>query len=111
MDASDVLLAVWDAQQAAGLGGTADVVDHARGPGRRVTVIWPAGSSGGSGESRKVLQAVSFPASDGGSSAMAASVSRMAKKVVASCWSAATASSRIRKPPSCSVALAPWANR
>jgi hypothetical protein len=40
---SDVVLAVWDGKPAGGLGGTADVVEHARTLGRPVKVIWPAG--------------------------------------------------------------------
>lgn len=43
VDTSDALLAVWDGQPSRGLGGTADVVDHARATGRRVVVVWPAG--------------------------------------------------------------------
>lgn len=42
-DESDILLAVWDGQPAAGKGGTADVVNHARAHGKRVLVIWPDG--------------------------------------------------------------------
>ncbi|GAA3259017.1 hypothetical protein ACFO1B_53120 [Dactylosporangium siamense] len=38
-----VLLAVWDGRPAAGRGGTADVVAHARSLGRPVHVLWPAG--------------------------------------------------------------------
>lgn len=41
----ELLLAVWDGQPAAGLGGTADVVSHATGCGKFVEVIWPDGSS------------------------------------------------------------------
>ncbi|AHH95034.1 hypothetical protein GCM10010174_56990 [Kutzneria viridogrisea] len=44
---ADHLVAVWDGQPAAGQGGTADVVTHARGQGLPVTVIWPEGSSRG----------------------------------------------------------------
>lgn len=40
---SDVLVAVWDGQPAAGRGGTADAVAHARSLGKPVVVIWPAG--------------------------------------------------------------------
>lgn len=40
---SDVLVAVWDGQPAASMGGTADVVSHARARGKRVVVIWPEG--------------------------------------------------------------------
>jgi hypothetical protein len=42
---SDLLLAVWDGEPAAGLGGTADVVAYARKLGREVAVIWPRGAS------------------------------------------------------------------
>jgi hypothetical protein len=42
VDETDVLLAVWNGQPAAGLGGTADVVAHAREKGRQVLVIDPA---------------------------------------------------------------------
>jgi hypothetical protein len=44
-DSSDRLIAVWDGKPAAGLGGTADVVDYARALGHPVDVVWPAGSS------------------------------------------------------------------
>lgn len=44
-DESDVLIAVWDGQPAAGLGGTGDVVAYARGKGTRVEVLWPDGVS------------------------------------------------------------------
>ncbi len=39
----DVLLAVWDGKEARGLGGTADIVDYARGLDRRIRIIWPDG--------------------------------------------------------------------
>ncbi|MBM9459499.1 hypothetical protein JK386_06260 [Nocardioides sp. zg-536] len=42
-DESDVLIAVWDGQPAAGLGGTGDVVAYARSKGTRVEVLWPEG--------------------------------------------------------------------
>lgn len=42
---SDVLIAVWDGEPARGLGGTGDVVAHARALGREVRVIWPPGLS------------------------------------------------------------------
>jgi hypothetical protein len=45
VDASDVLIAVWDGDPAAGTGGTADVVDYARARGRDVRVIWPPGAT------------------------------------------------------------------
>ncbi|MGI9098165.1 MAG: hypothetical protein ACR2H2_06675 [Solirubrobacteraceae bacterium] len=41
---SDRLLAVWDGKPSGGLGGTADVVAHARHVGVPVDVIWPAGA-------------------------------------------------------------------
>jgi hypothetical protein len=41
--AADVLIAIWDGQEARGKGGTADVVRYAQTKGRRVLVIWPAG--------------------------------------------------------------------
>lgn len=36
-------MAVWDGDAAAGLGGTADVVDYAHACGREAVVIWPPG--------------------------------------------------------------------
>lgn len=45
VDASDILLAVWDGEPAAGLGGTADVVQYASSQGKKVKVIWPEGAS------------------------------------------------------------------
>lgn len=45
VEACDVLMAVWDGAAAAGLGGTADVVDYAHACGREVVVIWPPGST------------------------------------------------------------------
>jgi hypothetical protein len=39
------MLAVWDGEPAAGLGGTADVVRFARSQGKPVTIIWPAGAA------------------------------------------------------------------
>ena len=42
---ADELLAVWDGQPARGHGGTADVVDAARGRGMPVTIVWPAGAT------------------------------------------------------------------
>jgi hypothetical protein len=47
VDGADRLVAVWDGRPAAGLGGTADVVTHARGHGVPVTVIWPDGCQRG----------------------------------------------------------------
>lgn len=43
VDASDLLLAVWDGQPSRGHGGTADVVAYAEVQGRPVRVVWPAG--------------------------------------------------------------------
>lgn len=40
----DMLIAVWDGKEAAGKGGTGDVVNHARACGREVQVVWPEGS-------------------------------------------------------------------
>ena len=45
VDRCDLLLAVWDGQPAAGLGGTADVVSHATSRSKSVKIIWPDGSS------------------------------------------------------------------
>jgi hypothetical protein len=47
VERSSVLLAVWDGRPAAGYGGTADVVAHARSLGRPVHVVWPAGVTRG----------------------------------------------------------------
>jgi hypothetical protein len=44
VDGCDMLFAVWDGHGAAGEGGTADIVAHARARNTKVTVIWPAGS-------------------------------------------------------------------
>lgn len=40
----DRLIAVWDSGPSGGLGGTADVVEHARRLGTPVDVIWPEGA-------------------------------------------------------------------
>jgi imidazoleglycerol phosphate dehydratase HisB len=45
VDSSQLLVAIWDGEPAAGLGGTADVVSYAREQGRNVIVIWPKGAS------------------------------------------------------------------
>jgi hypothetical protein len=45
VDLSDELFAVWDGEPSGGLGGTADVVGHARRHDVPVSVIWPAGST------------------------------------------------------------------
>ncbi|GLW20351.1 hypothetical protein Mame01_03940 [Microbispora amethystogenes] len=44
LERADELLAVWDGLPARGLGGTADVVAHAREQDMRVLVLWPPGS-------------------------------------------------------------------
>ncbi|HEV7886091.1 MAG TPA: hypothetical protein VGO92_00920 [Acidimicrobiales bacterium] len=41
----DHLIAIWDGEAAAGLGGTADVVQYARQLGREVSVVWPQGAA------------------------------------------------------------------
>jgi hypothetical protein len=43
-DRSDLLMAVWDGAPAAGLGGTADVVQYAKERGKGVKIVWPGGS-------------------------------------------------------------------
>jgi hypothetical protein len=43
-DGSDLLLAVWDGKQAGGLGGTADVVAHAKRNRTPVEIVWPEGA-------------------------------------------------------------------
>lgn len=43
MQQSDVVIAVWDGQPAAGLGGTGDAVAYARSIGKQVVVVWPEG--------------------------------------------------------------------
>ncbi|HXI22241.1 MAG TPA: hypothetical protein VNG71_00095 [Pyrinomonadaceae bacterium] len=45
VDNSDLLIAVWDGQPAAGKGGTADIVDYARRRGVEMIVVWPPGVS------------------------------------------------------------------
>ncbi|HUS09901.1 MAG TPA: hypothetical protein VMZ30_05485 [Pyrinomonadaceae bacterium] len=45
VDASNLLLAVWDGKPAQGKGGTADIVEYARKRGTRVEVIWPPQTS------------------------------------------------------------------
>jgi hypothetical protein len=45
VEASELLVAVWDGQPARGLGGTADVVAYARQRGVPVNVIWPDGAT------------------------------------------------------------------
>ncbi|MGH7867899.1 MAG: hypothetical protein ACREP9_09805 [Candidatus Dormibacteraceae bacterium] len=41
VDNSDRMIAVWDGEKAAGLGGTGDIVQYARDRGFNVTIIWP----------------------------------------------------------------------
>ncbi|MGC7100586.1 hypothetical protein ACPZ19_38405 [Amycolatopsis lurida] len=41
LDHVDAMIAVWDGGPSGGHGGTADVVDAARGRGLPVTVVWP----------------------------------------------------------------------
>jgi hypothetical protein len=45
VEASELLVAVWDGQPSRGLGGTADVVAYARQRGVPVNVIWPDGAT------------------------------------------------------------------
>ncbi|MGH8901880.1 MAG: hypothetical protein ACRDYA_09415 [Egibacteraceae bacterium] len=47
VEASDVLVAVWDGEPARGLGGTADVVRYAHELGVPVEIVWPPGASRG----------------------------------------------------------------
>lgn len=44
VDQADVVLAVWDGQPAAGLGGTGDIVRYATEHDRQVIVVWPPGA-------------------------------------------------------------------
>ena len=39
----DLLAAIWDGEPARGLGGSGDIVRHARAVGRPVTILWPEG--------------------------------------------------------------------
>jgi hypothetical protein len=43
VERSERLVALWDGEEARGLGGTADIVQYARGLGRQVDVVWPHG--------------------------------------------------------------------
>ncbi|MEV4889088.1 hypothetical protein AB0K48_06845 [Nonomuraea sp. NPDC055795] len=45
LDSIDELVAVWDGTGAAGIGGTADVVQEARARDLALTVIWPEGAA------------------------------------------------------------------
>lgn len=42
---SDVLIAVWDGEQAQGKGGTADIVRYSQDKGKKTVIIWPQGIS------------------------------------------------------------------
>ncbi len=44
IDSADELFAVWDGKPARAYGGTADVVEYARGRGLPVRVLWPEGA-------------------------------------------------------------------
>lgn len=44
VDSCDVLIAVWDGNEAAGKGGTGDIVEYARRRGRAVQIVWPDGA-------------------------------------------------------------------
>jgi hypothetical protein len=41
VDASELLIAVWDGEPAKGVGGTADIVEYARAKSRNVVIVWP----------------------------------------------------------------------
>ena len=43
VDDAEILYACWDGEKSGGLGGTADVVEYARGVGVLVVIIWPEG--------------------------------------------------------------------
>ncbi len=45
VERSNLLVAVWDGAEAAGKGGTADVVAFARGRGVDVHILWPPGAT------------------------------------------------------------------
>lgn len=47
VETSDLLVAVWDGKAARGLGGTADIVQHARTRHVPVEVVWPPDASRG----------------------------------------------------------------
>jgi hypothetical protein len=47
VDRCDMMLAVWDGRDAAGRGGTGDIVAYARERGVEVRVIWPSGARRG----------------------------------------------------------------
>lgn len=44
-DRSEILIAVWNGQPAAGLGGTGDVVEYANERSKVVHVVWPEGAA------------------------------------------------------------------
>jgi hypothetical protein len=43
VERSETVVALWDGEDARGLGGTADIVRYAKGLGRQVTIVWPDG--------------------------------------------------------------------
>lgn len=45
VDQSDVLIAVWDGNTAAGKGGTGDIVQYAKEQGKTTHIIWPPGAT------------------------------------------------------------------
>ena len=45
VDRSEILIAVWNGQAAAGLGGTGDVVEYAKERSKVVHVVWPEGAA------------------------------------------------------------------
>jgi len=45
VDCSERLLAIWDGEKAKGKGGTADIVEYAKGQQVAVDVIWPSNTS------------------------------------------------------------------
>jgi hypothetical protein len=47
IQASEIILAVWDGGPPDGRGGTADAVNFARQAGREIVVIWPTGAARG----------------------------------------------------------------
>lgn len=42
-DHAETVIAIWDGQEARGLGGTGDAVRHAQELGKEIQIIWPAG--------------------------------------------------------------------
>ena len=45
VDRSEIVIAVWNGRAAAGLGGTGDVVEYAKGKSKIVHVVWPEGAA------------------------------------------------------------------